>query len=498
MVEELKNRAGSLPFENMTNSQNPMYLQLTTPNDETYRVRQFNTTHNGSVINRGDSFKRSFKKSNQSISSSSGKNPPLTPNLSLAIPSAQSGFISKSANNSSYAINETSFSEPPILDDELISPDGVAVATAEEVVSSSTRRITPPALLVQPQESVRSYLVYMIGATSVGKNALIKQFKTSEYRGTYVLDTNQSNTDEDPEEGVSVMMDGVESRLQFVSLDIELAGVPGLGEIVRDSEAFIIVYSISDKSSFQVAAEILKQIRSNFADHRHDAFLNSKHSTKTNLPCILVGNKSDLVRKRSVSREEGRNLAFRHGAKFIETSVAINDRVDDLLAGTLKQIRLKEALDKDISASLFNSGMKKQHSRTFSDAHLHDLFKRSSMSPATTGAAAGQIVNASFATRTGTLTRKLFKFAKNKDNGSAGATGANSTALVGVGGVGEKLKTNNLKNELANGGVGSINNYSFFSKLFNTIFKKKSTQSNLQSVENLFTLPINLTPKMKK
>jgi hypothetical protein len=37
---------------------------------------------------------------------------------------------------------------------------------------------------------------------------------------------------------------------------------------------------------------------------------------------------------------DGRNIAMRYSCKFIETSAAINDKVDDLLAGILKQIRL--------------------------------------------------------------------------------------------------------------------------------------------------------------
>ena len=37
-----------------------------------------------------------------------------------------------------------------------------------------------------------------------------------------------------------------------------------------------------------------------------------------------------------------RHAAFRHDCKFVETSAAINDKVDDLLAGTLKQIRINE------------------------------------------------------------------------------------------------------------------------------------------------------------
>lgn len=37
-----------------------------------------------------------------------------------------------------------------------------------------------------------------------------------------------------------------------------------------------------------------------------------------------------------------RHAAFRYDCKLVETSVAINDKVDDLLAGILKQIRISE------------------------------------------------------------------------------------------------------------------------------------------------------------
>jgi Rad/Gem-related GTP binding protein 1 len=39
-----------------------------------------------------------------------------------------------------------------------------------------------------------------------------------------------------------------------------------------------------------------------------------------------------------------RHAAFKHDCKFVETSAAINDKVDDLLAGTLKQIRINEQI----------------------------------------------------------------------------------------------------------------------------------------------------------
>ena len=66
-------------------------------------------------------------------------------------------------------------------------------------------------------------------------------------------------------------------------------------EITKDTDAYIVVYSISDKASYTTAIEMLKSIRS------------SESKTR---PIILVGNKSDLVRKRSINREGSRHLAL--------------------------------------------------------------------------------------------------------------------------------------------------------------------------------------------
>ena len=54
---------------------------------------------------------------------------------------------------------------------------------------------------------------------SVGKNALIKQFQTSEYRGTY--DVYNQNRDV-KNDGVVIALDGIESLLTFVSMDIDM------------------------------------------------------------------------------------------------------------------------------------------------------------------------------------------------------------------------------------------------------------------------------------
>lgn len=182
-----QNRAGSLPFDTLNN----MLLQnafLNPDNAEFYRVRQFNMTDKGSVINRGDSFKRSFKKSNQSLSNKKDASPTTIPQI----------------------INT--------FDLQQQQPDESTQPTMEGDMLLDTNLLSvPQAVNAGP---VDTYTVYIVGSTNVGKNALIKQFKTSEYSGTYNICIHQS-TEEDPEELVSIALDGIESRLQFIAIDID-------------------------------------------------------------------------------------------------------------------------------------------------------------------------------------------------------------------------------------------------------------------------------------
>lgn len=53
-------------------------------------------------------------------------------------------------------------------------------------------------------------------------------------------------------------------------------------------DAFVVVYCITERVTFDIAIDLLKQIR---------------EEVGSNKAIILVGNKSDLVRKRTISQE---------------------------------------------------------------------------------------------------------------------------------------------------------------------------------------------------
>ncbi|XP_028029108.1 GTP-binding protein REM 1 [Bombyx mandarina] len=220
------------------------------PDEDSYRLRSFNITQKGGIVNRGDSFRRRRSRSGS------------------------------------------------------LAPSSPAQAAPE----SEERR------------PVACHRVAMIGAPGVGKTALISQFQTTECINAY---DRQRDVDSS-EQKVSILLNGEESELYFVNC------TSAKEEIDRSEppDAFVVIYSVVDKASFQKAEQELARLLD-------FDMLRAR-------PALLVGNKIDLARSRAVSTQDGKCLACTYKAKFIEVSVGINHNVDELLVGILNQIRLKK------------------------------------------------------------------------------------------------------------------------------------------------------------
>lgn len=74
-----------------------------------------------------------------------------------------------------------------------------------------------------------------------------------------------------------------------VSLHQEGGGASSTDDCLKVGSAYVIVYSVTDRSTFDSAAELRITLR--------------RARQAENLPIILVGNKSDLVRSREVAVE---------------------------------------------------------------------------------------------------------------------------------------------------------------------------------------------------
>ncbi|XP_062828666.1 GTP-binding protein Rit2 isoform X2 [Anolis carolinensis] len=99
-------------------------------------------------------------------------------------------------------------------------------------------------------------------------------------------------------------------------------------QYMRGGEGFVICYSITDRHSFQEAAEFKELIYR--VRHTYD------------IPLVLVGNKIDLKELRKVSTEEGMSLAREYACPFFETSAALHFYIDDVFHNLVREIRKRE------------------------------------------------------------------------------------------------------------------------------------------------------------
>uniref|UniRef100_A0A3P8TZH7 GTP-binding protein n=1 Tax=Amphiprion percula TaxID=161767 RepID=A0A3P8TZH7_AMPPE len=165
------------------------------------------------------------------------------------------------------------------------------------------------------------YRVVLLGDHGVGKTSLAGIFagitEKDEQPGE---DTYERTLTVDGEETTLIVMDTWEN-------DKLGEAASSHNDCLKVGSAYVIVYSVTDRSSFDSAAELRITLR--------------RTRQAENLPIILVGNKSDLVRSREVTVEEGRACAIVFDCKFIETSASLQHNVSELFEGVVRQIRLR-------------------------------------------------------------------------------------------------------------------------------------------------------------
>ncbi|KAJ8029883.1 GTP-binding protein Rit1 [Holothuria leucospilota] len=205
---------------------------------------------------------------------------------------------------------------------------------------------------------IRVYKIVLLGAGGVGKSALTMQFVSHhflDYHDPTIEDAYQQQAVIDGEVGLLDILDTA-GQQEFTAMR---------DQYMRGGEGFIICYSITDRRSFQEAAEFKNLIE--------------RVRTVDNLPIVLVGNKFDLEKsQRVVSVEDGQTLAKQFGCPFFETSAAFRHYVDDVFHTLVREIRKKER------AELFSSQKKsrKRDSQTKIQTFVRKVFspKRGSSS----------------------------------------------------------------------------------------------------------------------
>ncbi|XP_061180146.1 GTP-binding protein Rit1-like [Saccostrea echinata] len=165
-----------------------------------------------------------------------------------------------------------------------------------------------------PQKDNKGYKVIIFGIPGVGKSFLLQQMRTSEFLGT---------CPEGPDpfyQSVPVVLGKRESVLNFVEADMYIQNHGNTNEY----DGFVMMYSVTDKRSFNFIANKLKKIKEEVGDSK---------------PVYVVANKVDLIRFREVSSKDGLSLAQENNCSFVEVSVSLQWNIDKVLVDVTEQLQ---------------------------------------------------------------------------------------------------------------------------------------------------------------
>ncbi|KAH6899825.1 ras family-domain-containing protein [Thelonectria olida] len=161
------------------------------------------------------------------------------------------------------------------------------------------------------------YKLVVLGDGGVGKTALTIQLCLQHFVETYDPTIEDSYRKQ-------VVIDGQPCMLEVLDTAGQEEYTALRDQWIRDGEGFVLVYSISSRSSFSRIKRFHHQIQrvkeSCASSPSYPGSPISAASSQLPVPIMLVGNKSDRVTEREVSTQEGHALARELGCEFVEAS----------------------------------------------------------------------------------------------------------------------------------------------------------------------------------
>ncbi|KAI1260910.1 ras small monomeric GTPase [Xylariaceae sp. FL1019] len=161
------------------------------------------------------------------------------------------------------------------------------------------------------------YRLVVLGDGGVGKTALTIQLCLQHFVETYDPTIEDSYRKQ-------VVIDGSACMLEVLDTAGQEEYTALRDQWIRDGEGFVLVYSISSRSSFTRIKRFHHQIqRVKESCQASPTYAGSPITAAvpaSSVPIMLVGNKSDRVTEREVSTQEGHALARELGCEFVEAS----------------------------------------------------------------------------------------------------------------------------------------------------------------------------------
>nr|XP_009860415.1 ras-related and estrogen-regulated growth inhibitor-like protein [Ciona intestinalis] len=175
------------------------------------------------------------------------------------------------------------------------------------------------------QNKNKPFRILVVGSHNVGKSAILVRFLTRRFIGEYMSGGDGSYNFNTASGRLVTFLDTSSSSTENPVL--------ASNEICR-SDGIIVVYDVGDPSSFRYAVDCMHTIRAN-----------SNNEGEAEKPILLIGNKTDLEKRRKVSSHKGiEKTCLLVGPNEYEEVSAAEDTgaVSRCMEKLIKKIELKE------------------------------------------------------------------------------------------------------------------------------------------------------------
>ncbi|CAF1119756.1 unnamed protein product [Adineta ricciae] len=198
--------------------------------------------------------------------------------------------------------------------------------------------------------------IALLGYPGVGKSSIAHHFVYSQFYNEY-----------DPNIKTNLQHQCVIGGEQYDLVIVDNAGSDQYSINHSDfdnSDAYILIYAIDDRQSFEMVSKIRDKIISTSASLR--------------IPVVLVGNKIDRKDERVVSTEEGRSLARAWNVHYIEASAMDLEAVKKMFEKCIQSMNNIDPTDNELQETSVKTRPNENSSPASSPLSSRNGFNRKS------------------------------------------------------------------------------------------------------------------------
>jgi small GTP-binding protein len=178
----------------------------------------------------------------------------------------------------------------------------------------------------EENKNILEFKVVLLGDSGVGKTCILHRLVENTFEesqlSTIVVDFRTKEVTIG-EQTINVRIWDSPGQDKFKSITKTL---------YANTQLFILVYSVTDKDSFESLGDWLEEIK----------------NANSNAKFLLVGNKIDVSKERKVTNDEGRNFANEHNMEFFEVSAKKGTNISDgFFTSLIKKFLEEEKKKKD-------------------------------------------------------------------------------------------------------------------------------------------------------